>query len=134
MAVLEFESGLRAELLTGGVRLPDRPYQDYEVFGSKGRLWRYGDRVQPPLRIQDEAAGGYREVPNDPDAPASARTHMYAAFARTLREGVLHPLSGESALADQEVMMAVYESARTNARIELPLEQERLPLLLMYAE
>jgi predicted dehydrogenase len=134
MAVLEFESGLRAELLTGSVRVPDRPYQDYEVFGSTGRLWRYGDRVQPPLRIQDEGAGGYREVPNDSDAPASARTNMYATFARTINEGAPHPLFGESALADQEVIMAIYESARTHSRIELPLEQETFPLLLMYPE
>ena len=134
MAVLEFESGLRAELLTGTVRVPGRPYQDYEVFGSTGRLWRYGDQVQPPLRIQDGQAGGYREVPNHPDAPASAHANMYAAFARTIREGTPHPLSGESALADQEVIMAIYESARTHSRIEFPLEQEAYPLLLMYPE
>jgi predicted dehydrogenase len=134
MAVLEFESGLRAEMFTGDVRVPERPYQDYEVYGSQGRLWRYGDRAQPPLRIQDEQSGGYREVPNDADAPQNARTNMYAAFARTIDEGTPHPLSGESALADQEVIMAIFESARTHARIELPLQQEAFPLLLMYPE
>jgi len=134
MAVLEFESGLRAELFTGGARVPDRPYQDYEAWGSKGRLWRYGDREQPPLRIQDEGAGGFREIMNDPDAPVSSRANMYATFARTIREGAPHPLSGESALADQEVIMAILESARTHSRIEFPLEQDAYPLLLMYPE
>ncbi|HUT18007.1 MAG TPA: Gfo/Idh/MocA family oxidoreductase [Anaerolineae bacterium] len=134
MAVFEFESGLRAEMFTGGMHMRGRPYQDYEVFGSKGRLWRYGDRAQPPLRIQDEQGGGYREVVNDADAPASSHANMYAAFARTILEGAPHSLSGESGLADLEVIMAIFESARTHSRIEFPLEQEAYPLLLMYPE
>jgi predicted dehydrogenase len=134
MAVLEFESGLRAEMFTGGLHMPGRPYQDYEALGNKGRLWRYGDRARPPLRIQDDRAGGYREIMNDPDAPASSRANMYATFAQTILECAPHPLSGESALADLEVIMAIHESARTHSRIEFPLEQEAYPLLLMYPE
>jgi len=71
---------------------------------------------------------------NDPDAPAHAQVNMYAALARTIREGTPHPLSGESGLADLEVIMAIHESARTHNRIEFPLEQEAYPLLLMYPE
>jgi len=59
---------------------------------------------------------------------------MYAAFAQTICEGAPHPLSGESGLADLEVIMAIHESARTHSRIEFPLEQEDYPLLLMYPE
>lgn len=134
MAVIEFESGLRAEMFTGSMHMRGRPYQDYEVLGTKGRLWRNGDQADPPLRIQDEEAGGYRVLMNDPDAPAHAQVNMYAALARTIREGTPHPLSGESGLADLEVIMAIHESARTHNRIEFPLEQEAYPLLLMYPE
>jgi len=134
MAVIEFESGLRAEMFTGSMHMRGRPYQDYEVLGTKGRLWRNGDQADPPLRIQDEEAGGYRVLSNDPDAPAHAQVNMYAAFAQTIREGTPHPLSGESGLADLEVIMAIHESARTHNRIEFPLEQETYPLLLMYPE
>ena len=59
---------------------------------------------------------------------------MYAALAQTIREGTPHPLSGESGLADLEIIMAIHESARTHNRIEFPLEQETYPLLLMYPE
>jgi UDP-N-acetyl-2-amino-2-deoxyglucuronate dehydrogenase len=134
MAVLQFESGLRAEMFTGSMHMGGRPYQDYEVYGSKGRLWRNGDQADPPLRIQDEEAGGYRVLTNDPDAPAHAQVNMYAAFAQTIREGTPHPLSGESGLADLEIIMAIHESARIHNRIEFPLEQETYPLLLMYPE
>jgi predicted dehydrogenase len=134
MAVIEFESGLRGEMFTGGIHMHGRPYQDYEVLGTKGRLWRYGDRPEQPLQIQDEQAGGYREVSNDPDAPASPQGHMYAALARTLRDGTPHPLSGDSGLVDLEVITAIHESARTHSRIEFPVQQEAYPLLLMYPE
>ena len=61
-------------------------------------------------------------------------TESYRSFAKTIRQGAPHPLCGESALRGLEVLMALYESARTNARIELPLRQEALPLELMIEE
>jgi len=132
MAAFEFASGLRAEILTGGARFPGREYQDYEVFGSKGRLWRLGDRVDPPLRIWDEQGGGWREWTDYPGCPTSdARTNMYMAFARTIQEGTVHPLSGESGLADLEILIAMFESARTHSMVQLPLQQEAFPLPLM---
>ena len=132
-AVVEFASGMRAELLTGKMALPGRAYQDYEVMGTKGRLWRPGDRGEPAVSIQDEQGGGWRAV----ELPESERrwemSESYRQFARMIREGGGHPLSGESALKDQEVVMAIYESARTHRRIEPPLEQEAYPLALMLA-
>ncbi len=132
IGVLEFASGARAEMLCGGAHLPGRQYQDYEVFGTKGRLWRRGDRGEPPVLIQDERGGGWREAPLDPDiAGRQAMTESYRAFARMIRQGEPHPLSGDSSLKDLEVLMAAYESARTNAKVELPLEQDAFPLQLM---
>jgi len=133
--VFEFASGLRAEVLTGRVQFPGRRYQDYEVFGTKGRLWRAGDNADPPILIQDEQGGGWRAV--DIDESLNRRQAMvdsYMAFARMMREGGPHPLSGDSALKDHEVVMAIYESARTHSRIELPLRQEAFPLALMLGE
>ena len=96
-AILEFDEGLRAELFTGRFQPRGRGYQDIEVFGTGGRLWRAGDQAGEPLLIQD--------------AP--------------------HPLAGDSALADQEVVMAVHESARLRRRVDLPLAQDRYPLELL---
>ena len=58
----------------------------------------------------------------------------YRQFVSMMREGAPHPLSGDSALKDQELVMAVYESARTHARIDLPLQQDAYPLALMIGE
>ncbi len=135
MGVFEFTSGMRAEILCGGVQSPGRAYHDCEVFGTKGRLWRQGDRADPPVLIRDARGGGWREAPlPQPDARGRAMANSYCAFARTIREGTAHPLSGDSALKGLEVLMAVYESARTHAKIELPLRQDSFPLGLMIEE
>lgn len=132
IGVFEFRSGIRAEILTGDLGFPGRNYQDYEVFGTKGRLWRPGDEADPALLIWDEQGGGWRQVPVD-----GHRSHfepmveVYRAFARTVRKGACHPLAGESVLKGLEVVMAVHESARTHRRIDLPLRQGRFPLQLM---
>ncbi len=133
-AVVEFESGLRAELLTGKVAFPGRAYQDYEVIGTKGRLWRPGDRGEPPVSILDEQGGGWRAVELPETERRGEMSESYRQFARMMLEGGDHPLSGDSALKDQEVVMAIYESARTHQRIEMPLEQEEYPLALMLSE
>jgi len=135
MAVFEFESGLRAEMLCGQVRFPGRSYQDYEVFGSKGRLWRQGDRAEPPILIWDEQAGGWRGVEDAEQADRrEPMRRSYAAFAGLIRQGGEHPLIGESGARDLEIIMAIYESARTNWKIQLPLEQGAFPLGLMLTE
>ena len=41
---------------------------------------------------------------------------------------------GESALKGHEIVMAIYESARTRSRIELPLKQDAFPLQVMVDE
>jgi len=127
-ALLEFATGLRAELHTGSLQIKGRQYQDIEVFGSEGRLWRAGDAAGDVLLLQDGKAGGFRPVPLSvaPD-PGFIRRQ----FARMILDGAGHPLNGDSALADHEIVTAVYESARLRARINLPLEQDRYPLELM---
>jgi UDP-N-acetyl-2-amino-2-deoxyglucuronate dehydrogenase len=134
IGMFEFASGVRGEIMTGGMQLPGRQYQDYEVLGTKGRLWRPGDRGEPPASIRDEQAGGWRGI----DLPDQERrwemTESYRQFARMMREGGPHPLSGDSALKDQEVIMAIHESARTHTRIDLPLKQNAYPLPLMVGE
>ena len=130
LAVVGLKSGLRIELFTGDARLQDRPYQDYEAVGTTGRLWREGDNGEPPLRILDDHEPGWRPAPLG-DAEPAPMTRSYLAFARALREGTPHPLAGESVLSGLEIITAIHESARTNRRIELPVEQEAYPLALM---
>ena len=135
-AVMEFANGIRAEVHSGKTVLPGRWYQHYEVIGSEGRLLRPNDSGQPNLLIQDAQAGGYRAVEFDPFpdlglVSPDVMAVIFRQFARSLWFNEPHPLSGESALKDQEIVMAIYESARTHTRITPPLLQDRFPLELM---
>jgi UDP-N-acetyl-2-amino-2-deoxyglucuronate dehydrogenase len=137
-AVWEFETGVRAEVLCGDLRLPGRDYGDYEVLGTEGRLWRPGDVGDPPLLVQDSQSGNWRPVEGEGlggrEAHIATARACYQQFARMVREGADHPLSGESALKDLEVIMAIFESARLRKRVELPLQQPRFPLDIMTEE
>ena len=129
----EFKNGLRAEILCGDLRFPGRGYHDIEAIGAKGRLWRAGDQADPAVLIQAAGSDGWQPVP----VPASdgVIAANYDLLARNMRAGDGdHPLSGRKALRGFEIVMAVYESARLRARIELPLNQDRFPLELMIAE
>ncbi|MGQ9732705.1 MAG: hypothetical protein ACUVX8_15720 [Candidatus Zipacnadales bacterium] len=58
---------------------------------------------------------------------------IYTDFAAMALEGAEHPLNGNSALADLEIIIALYESAQLQ-KIELPLEQPHFPLVMMIDE
>ena len=52
----------------------------------------------------------------------------------SVRTGASHPLAGEVALRGFEVVMAIYESARTRCMIRMPLQQDQFPLAVMIEE
>lgn len=133
----ESEDGCRAEVLVGDLRLMSRPYGDYEVFGTQGRLWRNGDAPEVALSIQD-CSGGWRPVDVAPadvrEQHAETARSSYVRFAEMVRTGCDHPLSGDSALLDLEVTMALFESARLRRKIALPLAQDEFPLRILIDE
>lgn len=141
--VLEFDGGVRAEVLTGSLWVPGRNYQDLEVFGTRGRLWRPGDSADPALLIEDES-GGFRPVPVETPAADEAvldggghganlaeRCQVAVEFANLIEQGGDHPMDGDNAIRTQEIVMAAFESARTHSRITFPLKQDRFPLDIM---
>lgn len=132
MAVVEFEGGVRAEIFTGRLQPRGRRYQDYEVVGSDGRLRRAGDGADPALLIQTDGAWRAAELDDVPGEDPIA--HSLSLFARTIHHGEPHPMSGETGLRDQEIVMAIYESARRRARVDLPLDERRFPLEVLLAE
>ena len=158
MAVLQIDGGPRVELFFGDMVEERLHYQTWEVLGSRGRLLRTGDSARPNLFISDAEGGGwragrddwaYKPVPmkNDgaegggrgewrpvafpPDDGINLIAKSYALFARSIRAGAPHPMSGEVALRGFEVVMGIYESARLRRKIALPLQQDRFPLQLM---
>ncbi|MCL2741850.1 MAG: Gfo/Idh/MocA family oxidoreductase [Oscillospiraceae bacterium] len=151
MAVVEFEGGMRAETFMGGMRrqgwdlpYPGWAYQDIEIIGTKGRLWRGGDLTKIPIQVFDQG-GGYRELPVDPEflpkaEPEGGDLHgahrgdmvrIFDEFYRMVAFGEGSSLSGENVLGTLELVMAVYESARINDRVTFPLAQDKYPLELM---
>ncbi len=131
MAVLDFETGLRAEIFTGAMQPKGGKYQLYEVFGSEGRLLRNGDGANPPVLMQSNGLWEPVELSAEAANSSDAIGESFTLLARTIRNGDSHPLSGESALKVQEIVMAIYESARLHQRLELPLQQPRFPLEIM---
>jgi predicted dehydrogenase len=129
MALIEFANGIRAEIYTGTMHIKKRQYQDYEIFGTQGRIWRAGDQADPPILIQNDQASGWHTAEFNDEAKPWLENH--AQFACMIHEGGDHPLSGDSAFKDQEIVMAIYESARLRSKIELPLQQDEYPLQIM---
>lgn len=130
-AVIEFDNGLRAELSTGDLQPRGRYYQDYEIFGTEGRLWRAGDQATPQLLLQD-LTGGFRQIKLEPfefhEHQNNSLTPVYIRFHQQIAESKGNPMGGRSGLAAMEICFAVYESARLNKRIHFPLNPDQLDL------
>lgn len=131
IATFAFENGVRAEVQTGTMWQPALGYQNIEVFGTRGRLLRAGDGADPAVQINTD--GRWRAVP--PDGPEDdGLIEAHRLFAETVLRGREHPMGIDTAMQGFEAVMAVYESARRNERIDFPVGQEEFPLDLMLAE
>lgn len=148
MSVITFENEVRAEIFTGDmcinnwdVPYPGWGYQDIEILGTKGRIWRASDMANPPLLIWDEQ-GGWRELPVE-DYPEEAKNEdshanhgvpeleqrlVFDEFALYINEGKDHPLKAENAVVGFEMIMGIYESARVGDRLNFPINQDKFPL------
>ncbi len=154
IGVFMLDGDIRCELYCGDMREGYRAYQDYEIVGTKGRLWRTGDRG-PNVYLQDgqggthqpgvddrwvfrplplETGGAWRELELPAYPYRSGIEDGYRRLVARLRAGAEHPMNGHNALRGFEIVMAIYESARTRRRIEPPLRQERFPLQVMVEE
>ena len=155
---ITLQNGLEVHLATGS-RADRKAYQEYLVIGTKGRLWRVGDRHQPNLFLEQTGkAGTHAEAfdsklwysypvadsgkdetwtvvdlpkPGPGGSIGESYRRLHACLAGT---GPDHPLRAEIALRNFEVVMAVYEAARLGQTIHLPLQQERFPLDLILEE
>ncbi|MGF1448395.1 MAG: Gfo/Idh/MocA family protein [Opitutales bacterium] len=142
-ALIEFEGQVRASLQTGSFWQPVRHgYTHVEVHGTKGVLKRVGDQgyeasiTKAALYLLNDDAPGWQPIHLEnamgyPEVRGLGRPECYGPFAKTIREGAPHPLSGDNALQTHELVMAIYESARLRQKVPLPLTQDAFPLDLM---
>jgi predicted dehydrogenase len=126
-ATLCFADGLRATLEVGTCARPG--YQRFILYGTEGTIKVSGDRPpegEPFLQVRRKGGAGWEPVDGVEAANGFAReiTLLFDA----LEGGQAHPLNGRSARATEEVLMAVFESARRPGRVELPLAITHSPL------
>lgn len=133
VGLIQFRGGARGLLEVGIVARPGAPPYGATVYGTDGIIEVSRDRPEagePWLRarVKGEAGWSYPEItPND------AFQAEIEAVIDVLERGGTHPLDGRSARAGHEILMAVYESARRRARIDLPLAVAESPLEAMIA-
>ena len=150
VALMKFATGVRGLLTTGGGHTnpakealgspPPFEYNRILLQGTAGMIDIRGDsRVEGvPLvtLIRGDKAEAVELFPGE--EPNGRGWHRglspHADLIRCLEEGRTHPLSGYSARATLEVLMAVYESSRLRRVITLPLENKENPLEQMLAE
>jgi hypothetical protein len=134
MACFQLSNGVRCEIFVGDqLLMPKRFYQDIEVFGSSGRIWRNNDSSVPPLMINTDGQWDGLPVIDDRDGD-SGLINAHRLFADTVLRGTEHPLGMRNAYRGFETVMSVFESARLNRLITPPLEQDEYPLDLLINE
>ena len=142
--LIQFRGGVRATVESGIVTRTNRRGWPAVIYGTEGVVEVAGDQIAPEkgfpavggdlsrpwlrARVKGQTDWVYPEVePNDPfQAEVEALLHV-------LEHGGTHPLDGRSARDGHEILMAIYESARRRARIDLPLAMSESPLEAMIA-
>ncbi len=152
MALFAFDTGVQGFLTHGGYtmssqgekrREPIWPgvmggnYHHIILHGTEGVIEIDGDSPtegRPWVRLVKN--GAVRELPVEwdssiPNHLRSAHAHLTCLLLDSLDTGAYHPLDASSARATLEVLMAVYESSRRRAVIQLPLDVQENPLFEM---
>lgn len=128
-ALIHFSNGVRGTLEAGICSRPG--YQRMWIYGSEGIIEISGDAPvaeEPPLRFLSRGNSDWI-VPELPRVSSIVRE--VSLLIESIETGKLHPLDGTSARATQEILMAIFESARKRARIDLPLTISEHPLFSM---
>ncbi|HEX5415331.1 MAG TPA: Gfo/Idh/MocA family oxidoreductase [Chloroflexota bacterium] len=130
VGILTFQNGVRANLEMGN--LSRGGYQRVFLDGTEGRIEISGDR---PLEGEEwlryrRASGGW-DVPTIEEGRPFQKS--VEGMLDVLENGGVHLLQGDSARANLEIIMAIYESARTRQLVKLPLDRADSPLEAMIA-
>ena len=114
-------------LIEVGIASRSRPGYSATVYGTEGMLEASGDQIaegEPWLRARLRGEGAWSVQEIEPNDAVQAEIE---ALLQVLERGGTHPLDGRSARAGMEILMAVYESARRRARIDLPFRGPEQP-------
>lgn len=150
IALMKFETGVRGLLTVGGGHTNSAKealgtsarfeYHRIVLQGSTGVIDIRGDSPIDGIPLVSLIKGDKSEAVDlfTGQDGKMQRWHQglspHADLIRCLNEGSTHPLSGQSARATLEVLMAVYESSRLRRMITLPMDNLENPLEQMLAE
>lgn len=132
LGMIQFQGGARG-VVECGIVSRGRPGYSATIYGNGGVIETSGDHPEPGepwlrARLQGEPGWTF------PDAPPNEATQAaLEALLHVLENGGTHPLDMRSARQVHEILMAIYESARRRARIDLPLAVAESPLEAMVA-
>jgi predicted dehydrogenase len=142
VGVIGFRGGARGQVECGIASRP-RPSYSATVYGTEGVIETAGDPAragrnradpgdtgEPPLRARLKGSAGWTLPEVGPEAGAPS---PFTDLVRVLEQGGTHPLDMHSARRVHEILMAIYESARRRARIDLPLRVGANPLVELLA-
>ncbi len=139
IGVIQFKGGARGQVECGIASRP-RPSYSAVIYGTEGVIETAGDPARPgsnrpdtgelPLRarVKGQAQWIVPELPPEDGAPTP-----FTDLVNIMERGGIHPLDMHSARAVHEILMAIYESSRQRARIDLPLSVAANPLVDMLA-
>jgi predicted dehydrogenase len=132
LGLIQFQGGARGLVECGIVSRP-RPGYSATIYGSEGMIETAGDRTEPGeptlrARVKGEPDWIYPEAP-----PNEATQAAFERLLQVLEQGGTHPLDMRLARRVHEILMAIYESARLRARVDLPLTVAENPLEAMVA-
>lgn len=117
-----FASGVRGVMELGSAA--PAAYQKAYLYGTHGLIEVGGDRT---LQLRVIRAGQREpEIITAPEANPFQRE--VEALLQTLEQGTEHPLRGQQARANLEVLIAAFESARRHTVIPLPIDLADHPL------
>ncbi len=138
--IIRFQGGARGQVECGIVSRP-RPSYSATIYGTEGVIETAGDpgrsggdggEAEPPLRARLKGTAGWTQPEVGPETGIPTPFSDLVALLVGERAPP-HPLDMRSARQVHEILMAVYESSRRRARVDLPLEVSASPLEEMIA-
>jgi len=127
-ALIRWRSGALG-VLEGATSVVAGPPHRLEFHGDRGTILVEGDRcvrcnVAGQDKCEAEPAPSSAKASDDPSVGLSAAGHaaQIADFARAVREDGSPLVAGEDGRQAVELILAVYQSARTGRPVKLPLD------------
>ncbi|HEX2037749.1 MAG TPA: Gfo/Idh/MocA family oxidoreductase [Chloroflexota bacterium] len=132
-ALIQFKGGARATVESGIIQRQGKGGWPMTVYGTEGVIEVGPDRPaegEPMLRAR--LKGQAERIGINATANSGFKEEIEAIIS-ALDGGPPHPLHARSARHVHEILMAIFESARRRARVDLPLEVTEHPLEAMIA-